>query len=325
MDKILDTTSNESANRFATCRDNGAVLLSALEPIKTCEIIDKDIKSVVYYHKKFGMAYDKETKTYRRINKYAYTQDQLDKIMIRPEDFKYIIVGRKHFADRCGGKSGGIEYRHMAIWGEQLPDGSVGIRCPELSANLMSNQEFIRSLLEVEIRHINRIFTLNKIKQAFKIDSISDNTITLKNGATIDYDKYRYVSAVDYDSRERDKIEIISLKDLIKIIYSYALYLVALDKLGKAELVKSAFESNLPKMCNFKKCIATIIDSVTLEKYSPVWKLKVLAPKDNSDAIESTYIFIRIIGDKLMVYRGKDKKPMEFGEFVDKFRVAFDI
>ena len=325
MEKILDNTPNEPVNRLDTYKDNGAVLISALEPIETCEIVDEDIKGVVYYHKKFGMAYDKETKTYRRINKYAYTQDQLDKIMLRPEDFKYIVVGRKNFVGKCGGKNGGIEYRHMAIWGEKLPDGSVGIRCPELSDKLMNKQEFIRNLLTAEIRHINRIFTLNRIKQAFKIDTISDCTVTLKNGATIDYDKYRYISTVDYDSRERDKLKIVSLKDLIKSIYSYALYLVALDKLGKTELVKSAFKDNIPKMCNFNKCIATVIDNVTLENSSPIWKLNVLAPKDNSDAIESTYIFIKIIEDKLMVYRDKNKKTMEFSKFANKFRVAFKL
>ena len=316
---------DSTAKKLTTYENSGAVSISDLEPIEACEIVDEDIRCIAYSHKKFGMAYDKATKTYRRINKSAYTQDQLDKILKGFGDFKYIIVGRKNFVGKCGGKNGGIEYRHMAIWSEKLPDGSVGIRCPELSDKLMNKQEFIRNLLTAEIRHINRIFTLNKIKQAFKIDTISDCTVTLKNGATIDYDKYRYISAVDYDSRDRDKLEIVSLKDLIKSIYSYALYLVALDKLCRTELVKSAFKDNIPKMCNFDKCIATIIDNVTLEIGSPIWRLKVLAPKDNSDAIESTYIFIKIIGDKLMVYRDKNKKLMEFSKFADKFRVAFKL
>lgn len=321
----LNENQAELGNVPNTLRDSSALLLSNLEPIDACEILDEDIKGIAYYHKKFGMAYDKSTKTYRRINKYAYTQDQLDKILKGFGDFKYIIVGRKNFVGKCGGKNGGIEYRHMAIWGEELSDGSVGVRCPELSDGLMCKQEFIRSLLTAEIRHINRIFTLNKIKQAFKVDDISDCTLTLKNGATIEYGESRYISAVDYDSRERDKIKIVSLKDLIKSIYSYALYVVALDKLGKAELVKSAFKDNISKMCNFSKCIATIVDNVILENGSPIWRLKVLAPRDNSDAIESTYIFIKIIEGELMVYRNKNKKPMEFSKFADKFRVALKL
>lgn len=294
--------------------------LADLKPVRTYEISDLDVISIANVRGTMFSAYDSLNDEYVRLNAKFYSSRQLESILDTHSEFYYFIIGSRGFLKQSGGRKSGFEFKQVMFWGDKLPSGEIGVRCPEFSKDVMSNSEFISKVIIANLSHITNTLGLNGHSGLIDVKSI-DAKISLSNSTIISFldikriDGYSYVYNGSKDNYRLDC--------LIKNIYKYVAYLLIVKSKWNLDKTEMAFKNSISNMCDYSKCIVTKLVNVDISKGKPVWELCVTDSSNSS--IEESSIFIEYISDELCVYREKGKNTKSLDSFVEKFKIAFGI
>ena len=318
VNKILEDDELVSNNKADS---SGKIInLADLKPVRTYEISDLDVLSIANVRGTIFSAYDSLNDEYVRLNAKFYSSSQLESILDTHSEFYYFIIGSRGFLKQSGGRKSGFEFKQVMFWGDKLPNGEIGVRCPEFSKDVMSNSEFISKVILANITHITNTLGLNGHSGLIDVKSI-DAKISLSNSTIISFldikriDGYSYVYNGSKDNYRLDC--------LIKNIYKYVTYLLIVKSKWNLDKTEMAFKNSIANMCDYSKGIVTKLVNVDISKGKPVWELCVTDSSNSS--IEESSIFIEYMSDELCVYREKGKSTKSLDSFVEKFKIAFGI
>lgn len=286
--------------------------------VKSYSIKDKDILSISYPSDKVGITYDENEKKYKTVRKDSINTQS---------DFRYICIGDDLLHKMCGIKKDN-SYRKVAICGERISNGVVGIRCPDLSNAALTNKEFIGVYLLETIKHINRVIKGGGYSGDLAVTKCENGWITLNNGASIAYGRNNdivdsnngYILYGDY-----------TLKELIEHIYEYARYLLFLDKNRANCLIRDSFDrfhGIEAKLTGYRQNVITHLVSTYMNKNnSPVWEFKVRQSviKGYECTDYETTLLMEYNNGELYISSKTNDKPMELNSFIAKFRKTFGI
>ena len=318
VNKILED--DEDISNYRADKFGKIINLADLKPIRTYEISDLDVLSLTNVRGTMFCAYDSLNDEYVRLNAKFYSASQLENILDTHSEFYYFIIGSRGFIKQSGGKKSGFEFKQVMFWGDRLPNGEIGVRCPEFSKNVMDNREFISRVILDNLSHITNNLELNGHSGLMDVKSIDDK-ISLSNSTIISFTDIKRIDGYSYvynGSKDNYRVDC-----LIKNIYKYVKYLLTVKIKWNLDKTEMAFKNLIANMCNYSKGIVTKLVNVDIVNGKPVWELNV-TDSSNSNTEESN-IFIEYIGDELCVYRERGKSTKSLDSFVERFRIAFGI
>ena len=318
VNKILED--DEATNSHKLDSSKRIINLADLKPIRTYKISDLDVLSIANVRGTMFCAYDSLNDEYVRLNAKFYSASQLKNILDTHSEFYYFIIGSRGLLRQSGGKKSGFEFKQVMFWGDKLPNGEIGVRCPEFSKNAMDNREFISRVILANLSHITSTLELNGHSGLVDVKSIDDK-ISLSNSAVISFMGIKRIDGYSYvynGSKDNHRVDC-----LIKNIYKYVSYLLTVKSNWNLDKTEMDFKNSIANMCDYSKGIVTKLVNVDIANNKPVWELSV-TDSSNSN-IEESSLFIEYIGNELCVYREKGKIAKPLDSFVERFKIAFGI
>ena len=318
VNKILED--DEDTNNHKLDSSKRIINLADLKPIRTYKISDLDVLSIANVRGTMFCAYDSLNDEYVRLNAKFYSASQLENILDTHSEFYYFIIGSRGLLRQSGGKKSGFEFKQVMFWGDKLPNGEIGVRCPEFSKNVMGNKEFISRVILANLSHISSTLELNGHSGLVDVKSIDDK-ISLSNSTIISFMDIKRIDGYSYaynGSKDNHRVDC-----LIKNIYKYVSYLLTVKSNWNLDKTEMDFKNSIANMCDYSKGIVTKLVNVDIANNKPVWELSV-TDSSNSN-IEESSLFIEYIGNELCVYREKGKIAKPLDSFVERFKIAFGI